>query len=252
MRTLASLLLNPIIWLIVGFFILWCFRKKWKTRTLRFGYSFLGLMFYFFLTPVLPFFLISRLEFAYPPLRVETLDTAKSYHIVVLGGGMGYDDRLPATSLLETVMLGRLVEGIRVHNKLPTSIIITSGYSSIGRKPQAEVAREAAIILGVNPGRVFAQGEPANTWQEAQQYVKDWGTRNPVIIASSAIHQKRAIYLFKKAGVQTVLAAPTNYRFKKDNPRPSTWFLKPRFSNLSDIGTALHEIVGYYHASVFI
>jgi uncharacterized SAM-binding protein YcdF (DUF218 family) len=185
-------------------------------------------------------------------LHPVKLDSTKLYHIIVLGAGMGYDERLPARSLLGNVMLGRLVEGIRVHKLLPGSKLITSGYSSIGRKPQGEVAREAAIILGVDPSLVFAQGQPSNTYEEALQYVKDWGTGTPLIIATSAIHQKRAVYLFKKAGVSHVIAAPTNYRFKKDNPRTFSWCIKPAFSNMNDVKVALHEHIGIAYSKIFL
>lgn len=250
MKALINDLLHPMSWLVIGFLILLILSRKWKAKRKVFGYWILGGFFYFFITPLFSYVLVGRLEDAFAPLHPVNLDTSKTYNIIVLGAGKGNDSRLPATSLLESAMLGRLVEGIRVHRKLPNSILITSGYSSIGEKTQAEVAKDAAIMLGVSPNFVFAQGQPTNTWEEAQQYVKDWGIETPLIIATSAYHQSRAVFLFKKAGVLNPIAAPTNYKYKKENPKSFFWYFKPNYIYMNDTRTALHELFGMVYAKI--
>lgn len=248
MRTLVNLLIYPTTLLVVGFFILWIKRKKWPKRRINF-FGFLLLLYGFLITtPLLPENITSYLEDQYPPLYTEHLDTARNYDIIVLGGGMGYDDRLPPTSLLEPVMLARLVEGIRLARGLSQYRLITSGYSSIGFKPQGEVAREAAVLLGIPDSLTFAQGTPSNTIEEAEAYISKWGTQTPLIIATSAIHIPRAVYIFKNAGVKEVIAAPTHYKFKKQNPRSFIRYLKPRVGYIGDLNACIHELMGMWYS----
>jgi uncharacterized SAM-binding protein YcdF (DUF218 family) len=241
-------MLHPMTWLVIGCFFLWLFRYRLSKGGRRVIIICLVLFAYITTTPILPRAINVYLEGQYPPVALEKLDTAKTYHIIVLGGGMGYDDRLPATSLLETVMLARLVEGIRVYRNLPHSLMVTSGYSSINRTPQGVVAREAAISLGVDSVRVFAQGEPSSTSEEADAYTRRFGTQTPLIIATSATHIPRAVYLFKKKGVATVIAAPAQYRVKLQNPFSVNQYLFPRFKYWGDMQAAMHEIVGLWWA----
>jgi uncharacterized SAM-binding protein YcdF (DUF218 family) len=248
LRSIVYFLIHPTTLLVVGFFVLWITRKKWQRPKRRVLMFFLVLYAFLITTPFYPEKLVSYLEDQYPPIQISTLDTGKEYHVVVLGGGMGYDDRLPPTSQLEPVMLARLVEGIRIFRQLPNCKLITSGYSSIGRKPQGEVAREAAISLGITDSLVFAQGTPSNTMEEAEAYVQKWGVQTPLIISTSAIHIPRAVYIFKKAGVKEIFAAPTHYKIKKQNPRGFWRNFKPRLGYIGDLNACLHEIVGLWYA----
>jgi uncharacterized SAM-binding protein YcdF (DUF218 family) len=248
MTNLVNYFLNPITWLVIGFFIL---RRTWpnlQKRNRKFWIVFGVLIIYVVSTPFLPAKLNAYLEDQYPPLEVKFLDTNQSYRILVLGGGMGYDDRLPATSLLEPVMLVRLVEGIRVYRLLPKSLLVTSGYSSIGKKPQAEVAGQAAILLGVDSSRIRYQSRPTNTMEEAVEYVKVFGKDAPLVLATSAIHMPRAVFLFNKAGVKTIIPAPTQYKVKRQNPVLLKHFLQPGFHYWGDIQACLHEIAGMLYA----
>ncbi len=247
MRTLVNYLIHPMTWLFIGFLILWIRRNQWPKRRMRIGMFCLGLLFFVTNTSTLPRILHSYLEDQYPPIDLNALDRAKLHNIIVLGGGQGYDDRLPATSLLEQVSLARLVEAVRVYKNLPKARIITSGYSSIGRTPQAVVAKNAAVILGVPDTAVFAQGEPSNTIEEANVYVKRFGGDTPLIVVTSAIHIPRAVEIFQRLGVKKVYAAPTAYLVKKQNPVGVGHYIRINFNHMNQIGACLHEIVGLWY-----
>jgi len=248
MTGLVNYFLHPMTWLLIGFFLLWWRWGKLKKGKRRIAVAFLVLLIYATSTPFLPMKLNAYLEDQFPPLETGKLNTNLRYNILVLGGGMGYDDRLPATSLLEPVMLVRLVEGIRVYRTLPNSILITSGYSSIGKKPQAEVAQEAAVLLGVDSSRTRHQSKPSTTMEEAAEYVRVFGREAPLVLATSATHMPRAVYFFKKAGVKTIYPAPTFYRVKRQNPISWRHFLQPGFQYWGDIQASLHEIAGMIFA----
>jgi len=52
-------------------------------------------------TPLVPTLLLNSLEDRYEPVFIEQLKNPEAeYHIVILGGGHGFDDRLPPNSLL--------------------------------------------------------------------------------------------------------------------------------------------------------
>jgi uncharacterized SAM-binding protein YcdF (DUF218 family) len=250
LKFLIGYLLNPMTWLVIGLLFLWCRWHKISVINRRKALVTWSIFFVLFSTPLLPRSLYKYLEDQYPPLHISDLDTTFRYNIIVLGAGMGYDDRLPANSLLEPVMVTRLVEGIRIHQALPDSRLITSGHSSIGLKPQGEVAREAAVLIGVAEASVFAQGKPSNTEEEALEYVSEWGKDNPVIIATSAIHMPRAVFLFKKAGAKMVIAAPTHYKIKRETPFSILKFLNIDFALWKEIAACLHEIIGLRYAQM--
>lgn len=164
-------------------------------------------------TPLVPVIIINSLEDRYEPLNVDELqDKDAEYHIVVLGGGHGFDERLPANSLLSHNAIGRLVEGIRVHRKLPNSKLVLSGSTSTpGKTTQAEMLKKTALLLGVGENSILTQNEPVNTWQEAEVYAKQYGNTHPVILVTSATHMPRAMMSFNRFGVEPV-PSPTNYR----------------------------------------
>lgn len=193
-------------------------------------------------TPLVPNVLLNSLEDRYMPLNIEQLaDREAVYHIVVLGGGHGFDDRLPPNSLLSTQALMRLSEGIRLHNQLPNSKLVLSGFSSSGRTTQAEMLRNSALLLGVNEENTIMQTEPGNTYEEARVYSERFGNRYPVIVVTSAAHMPRALMSFTKFGVDP-LPSPTHYRLKGSWKKVVFGF--PSMRNMQNLKTALGEYAG--------
>lgn len=84
---------------------------------------------------------LNSLENQYTPLNIKQIqEPAFQYHIIILGGGHGYYDRLTSISQLSKTALDRPNEGVRVHLKLSKSKLILSGSTSIpGRTTQAEM-----------------------------------------------------------------------------------------------------------------
>jgi len=197
------------------------------------------LWFFIAATPAIPTLLINSLEDRYEPVFVEQLpDPELEYHIIVLGSGHGFDDRLPANSLLSLGALGRLSEGIRLYHQLPNSTLVLSGYSSSGRTSQAEMLQQAAILLGVEKGRTFIQTEPSNTFEEAKTYRSRFEGNHPLIVVTSASHMPRAMNVFEHFDTSPI-PSPTNYRLK------GSWKKKrvglPSTSNIELMRTALFE-----------
>ncbi len=193
-------------------------------------------------TPLVPNLLLNSLEDRYEPLNIEQLtDREAEYHIVILGGGHGFDDRLPPNSLLSTQALMRLSEGIRLHNQLPNSKLVLSGFSSSGRTTQAEMLRNTALLLGVDEKNTIMQKEPGNTYEEAKIYSEQFGNRFPVIVVTSAAHMPRAMMSFRKFGVEP-MASPTHYRLKESWKEVKFGF--PSMRNMENLKSSLTEYVG--------
>jgi uncharacterized SAM-binding protein YcdF (DUF218 family) len=205
--------------------------------------------FFIISTPLIPNLVLDSLESRYVPVKIEQFSEQKLeavYHIIVLGGGHSFDDRLPPNSLLSAQALARLSEGVRLHRQLPNSKLVLSGYSLSGRTTQAEMLQQTAILLGVEAGNTLLQKEPANTWQEAKIYSERFGNGYPVILVTSAAHMPRAAGAFVRFGVEP-LPSPTHYRIKKDpHSRWSVTSWLPSYRNMEILRVALNE-----HAALF-
>ncbi len=201
-------------------------------------------------TPLIPVLIINSLEDRYEPLTVEELqDREAEYHIVVLGGGHGFDDRLPANSLLSQNALGRLNEGIRLHRQLPNSKLVLSGSTSTpGRTTQAEMLYMTALLLGVNDSSTIVQSEPMNTWQEAQVYANNFKNTYPVILVTSATHMPRAMMMFNRFGIDPI-PSPTNYRLRGSWKRK--WFGMPSMSNMEHFHVGISSYAALARYSIF-
>jgi len=216
--------------------VAWFLRKEGQLKWLVPGAA---AWFIIISTPLLPNTLINSLEDRYKPIFVEELEDKEAlYHIIVLGGGHGYDERLPANSLLSSSALGRLNEGIRLHRQLPNSKMVLSGYSASGRTTQAEMLQQTALLLGVNETATILQKEPGNTFEEARNYAENYGDKHPVILVTSAIHMPRAVMLFKRFGVE-VAASPANYRLRGSWKRK--WIGLPSLGNINNLRAAFYE-----------
>lgn len=215
---MITYILNPFVYLLLLLLVIWRKRNKLSRKTLRYRIGLLAVLFYLFSTPFLITPLVERLEDTHPPIRLTELDTAVTYHVLVLGAGHGYDSRLPANARLGHTMLSRLVEGIRIYRQLSHARLITSANSPYGLASQASVVRETAILLGVDSSRIYMQEEPYNTATEAGSYVTKWGTDTPLILVTSARHMPRAVDWFQQQGVKQIIPAPTDFVIKKDQP----------------------------------
>ncbi len=212
-------------------------RKAFRICTLFFVTLFLVTA-----TSPLPDYLVERLERNYTVLEIGdhlTMDTA---HIIVLGSSHVSDMRFTGLDRLSATSLSRLVEGVRVHNRIRSSILITSGYGKYDKISNATAVKNAALELGLDGSRIQMLEKAANTWEEAQYYRERFGTSVPLILVTSATHMKRAMMVFKAMGLDPI-PAPTDFIVKKRIRRD--WL---SHENFRKVQIALHEYIGlvYY------
>lgn len=155
---------------------------------------------------------LEMLENKYPPLEITALDTARNYHIIILGSGATYDPDIPPNSWLDAVLAKRFLEGLKWQTQLPHSTIVGMASALESSVSQAEMVAQTAMLFGVSPSDTLQISQPTNTKEEAHFLFQRIGAQT-IILSTSAFHLPRAIKWFEKEGFK-VLPAPTDYRIK--------------------------------------
>ena len=169
--------------------------------------------------------------------------------ILVLGSGYVLDNRLPANAQIGWCALGRLAEAIRIHRSIKNSMIICSGYSSLGLETQAQVTKKAAITLGVEADELETLNTPSTTQEEAKALGLTYAKTSQLIIVTDALHMQRAIKLFKAEGFNPI-PAPTNYKVNEGpNQDEIEWW--PSVGNIGLMNYVIHEWLGDLKAIIF-
>ena len=233
-------ILNGVIVLLVIAFI---FKRYNKRRMAIVLFISSAVIFLACSTAYLPEYLAKKLEDKYLPLSLPVNDTDTQKVIIhVLGSGYTLDKRLPANAQLGLPGLGRLAEGIRIHRAFKNSVIVCSGYSSLGLETQAQVTRRAAIVLGVNAANLDTLNNPSTTLEEAKELAKKFDKKIKLIIVTDAMHMPRAIKLFTMQGFNPI-PAPTNYKVNEGpNQEGMKWW--PSFNNIGLMNYVIHEYLG--------
>ena len=168
-------------------------------------------------------------------------DTLIDY-IVVLGCRHTSTETLPVTSQLGTCSLQRMVEALRIYQLHPEARIITSGYSGSNKISNAEVVKQALVLLGVPAQKVITENFPKDTEEEALLISpRVLGTQ--VILVTNADHMPRAMNYFETQGVNPI-AAPTGYWVKDFNGDKNWPYYLPNGRKLEQTTTAWYETLG--------
>lgn len=236
LKKIIGMLIMPLpllCWLLLVAALLYRLRRPRPARIVL--CSALALLLLFSL-PATMHWVVQPLEHQYPMYRNQPVE-----FVIVLGGAHRSDDDMPISSLLSSVSMVRLSEGIRIHRLNPGSKLLLSGHR--GRDPlsQAEAMARVAEAYGVARADIVTEPRAMDTDDEAMywsQVVKD----RPHALVTSASHIPRAMSLFHHYGVKPV-AAPTEYMTANSfDPRwqdfvPTAWALV-------NVERAWHEYVG--------
>lgn len=229
--------------LLAGLFLLW-FTRRIKTGKILVSAGTLLLAAFSF--GPFPDMLLQPLEYRYAPVfTVEKSSNAK--WVVVLGGGHTTDPRLPATSIIGSSSLHRLVEGIRLKRMLPGGKLVLSGGKTFDPRPHAQITAEVALALGVDKHDLVLETSSKDTKDEAV-FIKNIVKDDPFFLVTSASHMPRSMALFQKQGMHP-LPAPTGHLVKRRADHgPGVFF--PKANNLHKTETAVHEYLGRAWAEI--
>jgi uncharacterized SAM-binding protein YcdF (DUF218 family) len=184
--------------------------------------------------------LLSSLENKYPPL----LNLNKLTHVkwvVVLSAGHVSDPKLPVTGQISNSGLARLVEGIRIHSRLPESKLIVAGGAIFDPVSEAKIIADVTVSLRAKHLDIFLEPASRDTKDQARQIHEITG-KDPFILVTSASHMPRSMALFRKLGMKPI-PAPTDYRIKKlQGIHPGSFF--PSSGRLQNAERVLYEYLG--------
>jgi len=227
--------------LAAGMVMIWPLKKKkagWVTSVaglilfLLLGYGVLGNI------------MLAKLEYQYPfPNEIERHNGVK--WVVVLGGGMTSDPRMPISSQLSNASTVRAVEGIRIYRLLNGAKLLFSGGPVFNQMPEGEGMAQLALSLGVSPEDLVTE-ELSRDTEEQARLVKGLVGTDSIVLVTSAAHMPRSMALFKKAGIPC-LAAPTDFLYKKEQQfNPSILF--PNYNGFRKAETGWHEYLGLFYS----
>ena len=195
----------------------------------------------------LPGFLTKKREQRYQLLHLSQEKGLDSLaHVVVLGAGHSNAPSYPVYSRLSEPALKRLLEGVRIHQALPGTRLVCSGYSKTGRQSQAEALAEMALQLGVSPTDTILQPHAVNTEAEARTFANRFGSDHRLVLVTSALHMPRAMFWFQHHDLDPI-PAPTNHLVMPDpGHEPFSW--KPSLKKIEMTQKLLHEYAGMLYA----
>ncbi|MBU1356294.1 MAG: YdcF family protein [Candidatus Edwardsbacteria bacterium] len=233
----------PVVMLLLaaGILLIWPLKKKkagWIVTAASFlimlllGYGIIGDM------------MLSDLENRYPaPADIETHTSVK--WVVVLGGGMNSDPRLPITSQLSNGSAVRTVEGIRIYRCLPGAKLLFSGGPVFNPVPEGQGMAQLALALGVPRDEMMTEILSRDTEEQARLIKHLVGT-DSVFLVTSAVHMPRSMALFKNAEIPCI-AAPTDFLNKKELQfNPGRLF--PNSTGFRKAEAGWHEYLGMLYS----
>lgn len=180
-----------------------CLIRK-KTRRLATGLLCTGgLLYLVFANGPVSFYLIHHLENQNPAFLID--HHSKIFkNIVVLTGHALPDDRLPASSTVNSSSAFRILETLRLHQAFPDARIIISGYEDVPL-----LMKKLLLALGLREELIALENESHNTYQSAV-HLKDWIKEDDFILVTSAGHMPRSLMVFNALGMNPT-PAPTDY-----------------------------------------
>lgn len=196
---------------------------------------------------IIPKFLCKQLEKKYIPLHALE-NIPDSIHIVVLGSGHVADPDLPSTMQLAEPAINRMMEGMRIHQRVEKSVLIFTGFEYRSSQSHPIVQRNASLEMGIDSAKIKVILSTEDTYQEVIQYKKIYGSNIPIILVTSAMHMPRAMYLFQINGLNPI-PAPCDFKIRED-PHDKVFPVSISAKNMQLIRLALHEYLGMWYAKM--
>jgi uncharacterized SAM-binding protein YcdF (DUF218 family) len=189
---------------------------------------------------------LRSLEYRFPPLFDAGPHRGVKW-VVVLGGGLVADPRLPVTGQLTEGSQLRVIEGIRLYRQLKGAKLLVSGGPALNDIPESRAMAELAGALGV-PVNDIAQDSLALDTEAQATAVKGLVNGDSLILVTSAYHMPRSMGLFGRMGMRC-LAGPTNYMIRDPQGfNPDRLFPNSRAIRRAE--TLLHEYMGMAWSSL--
>ncbi len=186
--------------------------------------------------------LMGSLEKDFPPRALSATPAVDA--IVVLGGATRGDTHMSSLGDLNQ-QADRLVHAAALYRAGKAPVVMVSGGSARGDRPEAQLMRDILQVMGVPRGSILLEESSRNTHDNAvnaSALLKQRGAKR-VLLVTSAFHMRRSMALFQGRGLE-VTAAPTDYQRLVNSPSVPRWL--PTADDLVRTTHALREYVGYW------
>lgn len=144
----------------------------------------------------------------------------------------------------------RFIQTVKLYQqKRIKKILISGGSGSLDKERQrfkeASFVKQEMIANGIPEADIIAEDQSRNTFEnaiEAKKIIDSLQIKQPVLLITSAMHMKRSVKVFEKAGINSV-AYPCNYN-ALDNPQHFGESIIPTYEALDMWDKYLKEVIG--------
>lgn len=242
-----SFALQPFFWIVLAFYLAYFLKnEKWKKRSFKLG---LIMILFFSNTVILSEFMRGW------EVSGEKIENVNHNDIaVVLGGMTEFNNDLNRLSIRRGG--DRIWQAIQLYkaNKVD-KILISGSHGHLIDKGLREAVqlKEVLINMGIPTGDILVETQSKNTHENAVETRKIIGENQSIILVTSALHMKRSIACFKKAGFRDFDVFSTDhYTGEKRGYFIEQYFI-PSSSTLAEwnlllkewVGTMVYWMVGY-------
>lgn len=191
-------------------------------------------------------FLMASLENDFRPKAMSVLPKADA--IVVLGGATRGDTHWSSMADLNSAA-DRLTHAVSLYKAKKAPLVLLSGGSTTGSRPEAEQLRDYLVLMGLPERALLMERQSLDTQQNARYsaVVLQAKKVQKILLVTSAYHMRRAVPLYERQGFE-VIPAPTDYQRLVGKPLVPRWL--PTVDDLWRSTAAIKEYVGflYYRA----
>lgn len=187
--------------------------------------------------------LVNSLESKYPVLLTAPEDTAL---ILVLANGQIWADERPSNTVMKSVALSRITEGIRLWKTKPDATLVTSATKITSPISTVAAMTRFATEQGVFPEQIVQFSGARDTRDEidaVMDYMQNKLPKSPsdkalrLVVVSSAVHLARAELMLQEYEALYTMA-PTDSLASS-----APWYRLSSYS-LESADRTLHEYVG--------
>ena len=239
----ASLAIYPLNFsLLLGLLAFLCLLLKRRRVALVLVFSSLAWL-WIFSTAAVANYLMDYLE---EPFVQKIMSAEPDAEAIVLLGGATRGDTQRAQVPDLNQRADRLVHAVALYKARKAPLVVISGGSPVGGRPEAAQMRDLLLLMGVPHSAMQLERESRTTRENAVyvgELLRERGVQR-ILLVTSAFHMRRAVPLFENEGLD-VVAAPTDFQRLADKGFVPGWL--PGVGNLARSSEALHEIIGFWY-----
>lgn len=222
-ETIAMILINPFFWVVFLLALTLFLRKRHRVRLAIVAAL---VILFLFSNP----FLHRVVTHWWEPgaVSAEEVEAAEPWEIGIVLGGFTRMHGRPLDRLHLNDAANRFSQAVELyHRGKIEALVFVSGSRTSGDSPvsEADLARDAAIRLGVPEDDVIALGTSRNTFEnavEVREFLEARTKPKSMLLVTSASHVRRAIACFAKQGL-TPDTFPTDHRSNRDPEHRDTF-----------------------------